>query len=204
MPDPAVHAPDLRALRRRGAKRDPRVQAAVEGEHVRPYRIHASEHVLREGGAAVAPQRLQRAHVPLPRRERRFRARAVAPGADARLVRPRGARAGRKRAQQRGREHDRDAIRRRGSRRETRGAGHGGAARSSVRERGGERRIWLGREKTKRRGLRKFARVFAQPRQLSNPPRSRSEETGLLQLEPRPRHPAEERIVEREVNPGRG
>ena len=64
--------------------------------------------------------------------------------------------------------------------------------------------LWLGREKTKRRGLRKFARVFAQPRQLSNPPRSRSEETGLLQLEPRPRHPAEERIVEREVNPGRG
>ena len=153
MPDPAVHAPDLCALRLRGAKRDPRVQVAVEGEHIRPYRIHASEHVLHEGGAAVAPQRLQRAHVPLPRHERRFRGCAVAKGADARLVRPRGARAGRKRAQQRGRERDRDAIRRRGGRRETRGAGHGGAARSGVPARGDGRPIALGREKTKRRGL---------------------------------------------------
>ena len=50
----------------------------------------------------------------------------------------------------------------------------------------------------------KFARVFAQPHNLATHPEARSEETGLLQLEPRPRHPAEERIVEREVHPGRG
>ena len=79
---------------------------------------------------------------------------------------------------------------------------------------GDERRISLGREKTKRRGQiitanecgdEKICKIIRTASQLVHQPTPiSSEETGLLQLEPRPRHPAEERIVEREVHPGRG